>query len=120
MRDPTGSHLSYHAPHPSSPLGLLSGFTPLSHREITPTLVVEMSFENLVPLVLGLWLSIWAALIWLTLDILKQPFSTRKTFDEYFYLDRDDKRTTLIGKFSVPGNVSRSNRPPSYRVFPPP
>ena len=33
-----------------------------------------------------------SALIWMTLRILKDPYSTEKSFDDYFYQDRPDIR----------------------------
>ena len=33
-----------------------------------------------------------AALIWMAIRILRDPYSTDKTFDEQFYQDRDDIR----------------------------
>ena len=43
-------------------------------------------------LVLALFLLSIVALIYLVLRILKDPWSTDKTFDDYFYQDRDDLR----------------------------
>ena len=37
-----------------------------------------------------------AASIWMTFRILKDPYSTDKTFDDYFYQDRPDIRR--VGK----------------------
>ena len=37
-----------------------------------------------------------SALIWMTLRILKDPYSTDKSFDDYFYQDRPDIRR--VGK----------------------
>jgi hypothetical protein len=33
-----------------------------------------------------------AALVWITIRILKDPYTTTKTLDEYFCQDRDDIR----------------------------
>lgn len=40
----------------------------------------------------GLLALSWIATIWMTLRILKDPFTTDKSFDIQFYLDRDDIR----------------------------
>jgi hypothetical protein len=42
--------------------------------------------------IFGLCLSAIVALVWMTLRILKDPYSTNQTFDEYFYQDRPDLR----------------------------
>jgi hypothetical protein len=42
--------------------------------------------------VLGLFCSSMMALVWMVVRILKDPWSTNKTFDEYFYQDRRDFR----------------------------
>ena len=34
----------------------------------------------------------WVAIVWMAIRILKDPYSTDKTFDEQFYLDRYDLR----------------------------
>lgn len=41
-------------------------------------------------IVLTLLAAAWISFVWLTIRILKDPFITRKTFQEQFYLDRDD------------------------------
>jgi len=40
----------------------------------------------------ALYVSSVGASIWMTLRILKDPYTTGKTFDEYFYQDRPDIR----------------------------
>lgn len=43
-------------------------------------------------LILALYFSATIATLWMTVRILKDPYSTDKTFDEYFYADREDLR----------------------------
>jgi hypothetical protein len=43
-------------------------------------------------LILGLYVSATIALFWMVFRILKDPYSTDRTFDDYFYQDRDDLR----------------------------
>ena len=58
------------------------------------TVIYQMSvlFELQLELILGLYLLSTVATLWMAVRILKDPFSTDKTFDEYFYLDREDIR----------------------------
>lgn len=42
--------------------------------------------------IFGLLLSSMVATVWMVIRILKDPYSTDKTFDEYFYQDRPDIR----------------------------
>ena len=42
--------------------------------------------------IFGLLLSSMVATVWMVIRILKDPYSTDKTFDEYFYRDRPDLR----------------------------
>jgi hypothetical protein len=44
--------------------------------------------------IFGLCLSSMTALVWMVVRILKDPYTTAKTFDKYFYQDRDDIRRT--------------------------
>jgi len=39
-----------------------------------------------------LWLAAVLGIVWMAIRILKDPYSTDKTFDEYFYEDREDIR----------------------------
>jgi uncharacterized membrane protein YqjE len=47
-------------------------------------------------LVVTLYLLALISTIWMVVRILKDPYSTDKTFDEYFYQDREDIRR--VGK----------------------
>jgi hypothetical protein len=42
--------------------------------------------------ILVLYLSAAAATLWMAFRILTDPYSTDKTFDDYFYQDREDLR----------------------------
>lgn len=42
--------------------------------------------------ILGLLVLSMVATVWLVIRILKDPYKTRKTFDDFFYLDRPDLR----------------------------
>jgi len=42
--------------------------------------------------ILGFGLAEMAAIIWMAIRILKDPYSTTETFDDFFYQDRDDLR----------------------------
>ena len=44
------------------------------------------------PAVLALLGLCFVANVWMVIRILKDPYSTEKTFDEYFYEDREDLR----------------------------
>jgi len=52
------------------------------------SLLLELPFI----LVLGLLLASIASLPYMAVRILKDPYSTPKTFEEYFYQDREDLR----------------------------
>lgn len=58
------------------------------------TLIYMMSILFGLPIewILGLLLLSFWALVWMAIRILKDPYSTDKTFDEYFYQDRPDLR----------------------------
>jgi hypothetical protein len=45
-----------------------------------------------IQLIFSLLFSALVAIVWMALRILKDPYSTNKTFDEYFYQDREDLR----------------------------
>lgn len=51
---------------------------------------IMLNFELVIILVLFV-ISVIAT-IWMALRILTDPYSTTKTFDDYFYQDRDDLR----------------------------
>jgi hypothetical protein len=44
------------------------------------------------PAILALLGLCFVANVWMVIRILKDPYSTEKTFDEYFYEDREDLR----------------------------
>jgi len=46
--------------------------------------------------ILCLYIASTAAMLWMVFRILKDPVGTDKTFDDYFYQDRDDIRR--VGK----------------------
>ena len=54
------------------------------------SVVLDRPIESLIVL----WLASDAAIVWMAIRILKDPYSTDKTFDEYFYMDREDIRRT--------------------------
>ena len=54
--------------------------------------MMSVLFELPVQWISGLFLSSMAATVWMVIRILKDPYSTDKTFDEYFYQDREDIR----------------------------
>jgi hypothetical protein len=58
------------------------------------TFIYVMSLLFGLPFVwiLGLLFSSMVATVWMVLRILKDPYSTDKTFDLYFYQDRPDLR----------------------------
>jgi len=56
--------------------------------------MMSILFDQALGLILGLYLSATVATLWMVIRILKDPYSTEKTFDEYFYQDRDDIRRT--------------------------
>lgn len=43
-------------------------------------------------LIMGLFISAAVTTLWMVFRILKDPYSTDKTFDDYFYQDRNDLR----------------------------
>ena len=51
--------------------------------------VVENVSYNLIGI---LFLALHILTVWMVIAILKQPYKTEKTFDEYFYQDKSIKR----------------------------
>lgn len=51
--------------------------------------VVENVSYNLIGI---LFLALHILTVWMVIEILRQPYHTEKTFDEYFYQDKDMKR----------------------------
>lgn len=58
------------------------------------TLVYTLSIllEFRLALILTLYLAAAVTTLWMAFRILKDPYATDKTFDEYFYQDREDLR----------------------------
>lgn len=54
--------------------------------------MMSILFELPIQWVFGLLLLSLVATVWMVIRILKDPYSTDKTFDEYFYQDREDIR----------------------------
>jgi len=52
------------------------------------SVVMDRPVESLIVL----WLAADLGIVWMAIRILKDPYSTDKTFDEYFYEDREDIR----------------------------
>jgi hypothetical protein len=58
--------------------------------------LLSIMFDVRLVLILSLFLVSTAATLYMVLRILKDPYSTDKTFDDYFYQDREDIRR--VGK----------------------
>jgi hypothetical protein len=58
----------------------------------TVSYLISILFDLPLALVLGLYLTATVTTLWMVFRILKDPYSTDKTFDEFFYQDRDDIR----------------------------
>ena len=56
----------------------------------TITYMLSIMLELYLALILGLYLSATVTTLWMAFRILKDPYSTAKTFEEHFYQDRDD------------------------------
>jgi len=54
--------------------------------------MMSILFELSIQWVLGFLLLSLVATAWMVVRILKDPYSTDKTFDDYFYQDREDIR----------------------------
>jgi hypothetical protein len=59
---------------------------------ITLTYMVAAFLELRFEAVLAFYLATLVSTVWMVIRILKDPYSTDKTFDEYFYQDREDIR----------------------------
>lgn len=59
---------------------------------ITLIYMISILFGLPLGLILGLLLSSMVATVWMVIRILKDPYTTDKTFDDYFYQDRPDIR----------------------------
>lgn len=53
---------------------------------------LSILFGLRLEIILCLYTAATAAMLWMVFRILKDPVSTDKTFDEYFYQDREDIR----------------------------
>jgi len=65
----------------------------------TSVVVIYMAsvvFDRPIEWIFALWLSSLVAVVWMAIRIIQDPFTTDKTFDEYFYQDRDDIRRNRI------------------------
>ena len=56
--------------------------------------LLSIIFDLRLGLILGLFLLSITATLWIVIEVLRDPYSTDKTFDNYFYADRDDLRPT--------------------------
>jgi hypothetical protein len=54
--------------------------------------VLSIMLDLQLAVILALFVISVIATIWMVLRILTDPYSTTKTFDDYFYQDRDDLR----------------------------
>jgi hypothetical protein len=59
---------------------------------VTGIYLASLVLEAPARWVLGFCLLANVSLVWMVIRILKDPFATAKTFDEYFYQDRCDLR----------------------------
>ena len=59
---------------------------------LTLAYLTSIILELRLVLILGLYLSATGATLWMVFRILKDPWSTDKSFDDYFYQDRPDIR----------------------------
>lgn len=77
---------------------------------VTVVYLISIVLALPIALVFGLYFSSVAAMVWMAIRILKDPYSTDKTFDQYFYQDRDD-----IRRQSFPILVDSTHRNPLPR-----
>lgn len=54
------------------------------------SIILDMRLE----LIMVLYVIATLSTLWMMIRILKDPYSTKKTFDDQFYQDRDDLRRT--------------------------
>jgi hypothetical protein len=59
---------------------------------LTITYMMSIIIGLYLDLILALYLAATFTTLWMAFRILKDPHTTDKTFDEYFYQDRDDLR----------------------------
>jgi hypothetical protein len=59
---------------------------------VTGIYLASILVEPPVEFIFGLGLLAAAAIVWMAIRILQDPYSTDKTFDKYFYQDREDIR----------------------------
>jgi len=76
------------AEHPRANLGWVIGVAAGVTLMYMTTILLDLGLEW----IFGLWLASSAALLWMVIRILKDPYSTDKTFDDYFYQDREGIR----------------------------
>ncbi len=58
--------------------------------------LLSVVFEATTPVVFGLAALSLSTMVWMAVAILKDPYSTDKTFEEQFYHDRDDIRRNEV------------------------
>lgn len=61
---------------------------------VTLAYLLGVLLELRLEILMALFLATFAVTVWMVIRILKDPYTTDKTFDEYFYQDRDDIRRT--------------------------
>jgi hypothetical protein len=91
-------------PRPIAPLGrerysvMQAGLNLKSVIAVTTGLAASYLTANWIglrpELILTLYGDCVLAMIWMVIQILKDPYSTDRTFDDYFYQDRPDIRRT--------------------------
>jgi hypothetical protein len=94
LAKPTGPALFPFAFNPALERMKRPGLAPVIAAPAGVTLIYMASLvlEASPPWIFGFCLASMAALVWMAIRILKDPYTTPKTFDEYFYQDRDDLR----------------------------
>jgi hypothetical protein len=63
---------------------------------VTILYMISLLFDFPAQWILGLLLLSMVAIVWMAIRILKDTYATDKSFDDYFYQDREDVRR--IGK----------------------
>ncbi|HEX9048239.1 MAG TPA: hypothetical protein VF988_14535 [Verrucomicrobiae bacterium] len=64
----------------------------LTAAAIMVTYMLSIMLGLRLQLILGLYAASTATTLWMVFRILKDPYTTDKTFDDYFYQDRPDLR----------------------------
>ena len=63
---------------------------------VTVAYLMSVGLEARADVIFGLLGLTFAATVWMVVRILKDPYSTGKTFGEQFYQDRDDIRRNKV------------------------